>query len=429
MPDEYDSGDPTLRELLLKTHSVLIHASSEQEIIAALALCVSGPATLRLVYLDLDKTGLPARMRVTANWRGGDPWPEDPLLEHLLPPCPLIAALQTRTDPVWFVEDTPAEAALALSPFLGGAGRLAVIKLFGVAQVEQGSRWHSVAVVTWPQAGHFTREERYLLVSVCETMSAIVSHRRLYLESQENVKQLRRLDALKTEFLHTVSHELRTPLSGILTTADILLHGASGELTEEAQQDVQVILQSAQHLLDVITDILDMAQLQAGVLRITLEPVNLAQLIDETVQTIRVLAADKGLAVITTVDARLPTLQADKRRIRQVLLNLLSNAIKFSQQGAIQVEAHQEDSALVVSVQDEGIGIHPEDQAVVFEQFRRIDSLEARQAGGTGLGLPISKRLVELQGGQIWVTSEPGKGSTFYFSLPVEGPKRAHSIH
>ncbi len=431
MPNKTTFPDSTAQDTLLKTHSALIHAADEQEIIAALSLCTDDQAYLRLAYLDLDNLGNPTTMTVTANWHRGSSWPTDPLLLRALrtATCPLITMLTAEPDPVWFVEDLTGREDLAGSSLLSGAGRLVAIKLFGVDQVEQPSRWHGIGLITWLAPRPFTREERYLLITVCETAAAIVSHRRLYLQAQGNVRQLRRLDELKTDFLRTVSHELRSPLVGILTGAEGILHGSSDEFSMETRQDLEDIVQSGRHLQGVITDILDMVQIEAGMLKLYKEPANLAEVVQEAVQITRTVAEGKGLPIILDLDAELPPIRIDKQRIRQVMLNLLSNAVKFSEQGTIGVTLHREETQLVFSVRDEGVGIPPEDQAIVFNQFRRLDSQVARCAGGTGLGLPISKRLVELHQGQIWLTSQPNQGSTFSFSLPLGDNSDAHSIH
>jgi signal transduction histidine kinase len=411
------------QDILLKTHLALIHASTEQEIIAALALCADEGALLRLAYMELDDADAPGYVTVVANWRGGSSWEGDPLLRVSVTAdrCLLTAAMKDQPDPVWFVETLDGRPELHRSIQVADVGRLVAIKLFGLAHVESATRWHGIICIIWPESRPFTNDEKYIFATICETASAVVSHRRLYLEACENVRRLRRLDELKTDFLRTVSHELRSPLVGIMTMADGILQGASGDVAPEIGQDITVIFQSGQHLLAVINDILDMAEIEAGRMTLALERLDVGGVIRDALDTMRAVARAEGLTLTARLSAGLPLIRADKVRVRQVLLNLLSNAVKFSETGVIAVAAYQQGQAIVVAVEDEGIGISADQQATIFELFHRIDSKAARLAGGNGLGLPIAKRLVELHGGRLWLTSEVGKGSTFYFSLPIEG--------
>ncbi len=241
--------------------------------------------------------------------------------------------------------------------------------------------------------------------------------------AREQAEEARRL---KQQFVNNVSHELRTPLSLIVGFSEMmyLSPGSYGgvPLPKEYRGDVREIYRSSQHLLGLIDDILDMAQLEAGRMGISPEPTDLAQVILEAVDTIRPLIEGKGLELRVEIEQGLPTLYIDPTRIRQVLLNLLNNARRFTDRGSITLRAALQGEEVRVSVADTGIGIAPEDRGKIFEEFRQLDGSTTRQHDGVGLGLAISRRFVELHGGRIWVESEGrGKGSTFHFTLPVAG--------
>ncbi|MCC6974133.1 MAG: HAMP domain-containing histidine kinase, partial [Anaerolineae bacterium] len=217
----------------------------------------------------------------------------------------------------------------------------------------------------------------------------------------------------------SVSHELRTPLSGITTLSEAMLAGSSGALSEVVREDLEVIHQSGQRLLGIISDILDMAAIRAGVMRLERRPCSPERLVKESLRVVSALPLHKPIRFEAHLPPGLPPILVDCGRIRQVMLNLLSNALKFSEQGVISVRAWQEGAWVLFAVRDQGIGIPQAYQARIFAPFRRLDSETGRRAGGTGLGLPISKWLVELHGGRLGVTSEPGEGSCFTFSVPV----------
>jgi signal transduction histidine kinase/DNA-binding response OmpR family regulator len=223
----------------------------------------------------------------------------------------------------------------------------------------------------------------------------------------------------KTQFLANMSHELRTPLNAIINFTDFLGAARYGTLTERQQELQQRVLNNAEHLLGLINDILDLAKIEAGRMELFREPTDLLQMLRGVMATTMGLTKDKGLALDLELPDELPAVDADKTRIRQVLLNLLSNAAKFTEQGGITVRAIPVDGVVRISVQDTGIGIAPEHQHLVFEEFRQIDGELTRQHQGTGLGMPISKRLVEMHGGQMWLESSQGVGTTFYFTIPI----------
>lgn len=244
----------------------------------------------------------------------------------------------------------------------------------------------------------------------------------LFEEVQETAERLREVDRLKSEFLANMSHELRTPLNSIIGYAEILLMGLDGDLSEETQEDVQAIYENGQHLLDLINDILDLAKIEAGRMRLEREEIRVGALLNEVKTShLGVLQQkQKELELLVEVEDGVPSIQADYARLNQVFNNLVSNAIKFTDEGQITMRASQENGWIRLEVEDTGTGISDEDQRHIFERFRQIDGSTSRVAEGTGLGLAITQHLIEMHGGTIDVDSELGVGSTFTVRLPVQ---------
>src|SRR5213594_3849321 len=251
------------------------------------------------------------------------------------------------------------------------------------------------------------------LVSVANENADLVSELRV------NNLQLERANRLKSEFLASVSHELRTPMNAIIGYTKLMLDGLDGEMTAQQQTDLFRVAQAADNLLGLINGLLDLAKIEAGKMELNIEEVNINDVTDEALELVRPHADEKGLQVRALIPTGLPNVWADRARVRQVLANMLANAVKFTERGAVSVSAGAAEGWVTVSVADTGVGISPEAQAYVFDEFRQADSSTTRRYGGTGLGLAISKRLVTLHGGRIWVDSEVGRGSTFHFTLPI----------
>jgi signal transduction histidine kinase/FixJ family two-component response regulator len=239
--------------------------------------------------------------------------------------------------------------------------------------------------------------------------------------------ELAGLSRVKTEFLATTSHELRTPLNSILGFTRLILDGLC-ENRDEERQLLQDVYGSAEHLLNIVNDILDVAKIEAGKLRISREPVDLKEILRDAKQVVAVQANAKHLTLVDeTENVDLPAVYGDRARVRQVLINLMGNAVKFTDKGWITLKAQSfpERGFVKVEVQDTGVGIPPEKQRLLFEKFRQVDSSYTRQQGGSGLGLSISRKLLEMMGGRIKLWSAgAGCGTTVSFSLPVH-----HSVN
>lgn len=238
-------------------------------------------------------------------------------------------------------------------------------------------------------------------------------------------RQLRRVDKLKDEFLANTSHELRTPLHGIIGLAESLADGATGRLPAPTVRNLAMIVASGRRLGSLIDDLLDFSKLKHENLALDLRAVDLKPLVDVVLTLARPLVGERDLVLLNEVPPELPLALADEHRVTQVLHNLVGNAVKFTPLGQIRVLASARDGRLAVTVADAGIGVDPADHERIFLSFEQVESDEARRFGGTGLGLAVSRQLVELHGGALSVESTPGAGSRFTFTLPVAPPELA----
>ncbi len=227
-------------------------------------------------------------------------------------------------------------------------------------------------------------------------------------------------DRLKSEFMANMSHELRTPLNAIIGFSEVLLDGIDGEISEVQEIDVTHIHDSGLHLLGIINDILDLCKIEAGKMDLVKEEVDLNAVVAGVASVAKTLIKGKDIILKTQIDEKLPTIIADGKKLKQIILNLLSNAAKFTEEGEIAIKVGPaEDGYFLISVTDTGIGIKEEDMPKLFEKFRQIDMSSTRNKGGTGLGLAITKKLVEMHGGTISLDSKVGAGTTFYVKLPL----------
>jgi two-component system, NtrC family, sensor kinase len=267
--------------------------------------------------------------------------------------------------------------------------------------------------------GEYSPEVVEVLKTFATQSALAIQNARLFREIEDKSRQLEVVSQHKSEFLANMSHELRTPLNAIIGFSEVLTERMFGELNEKQEEYSKDIHASGQHLLSLINDMLDLSKIEAGRMELELSDFHLPTALDSALTLVRERAGRRSIALHTNIDNRLGQIQADERKVRQVVLNLLSNAIKFTPEGGrIEVGAAPKDGFVEVSVSDTGVGIAPEDQEAVFEEFRQVGTAD-KKVEGTGLGLTLCRKFVELHGGRIWVKSELGMGSTFTFTLPL----------
>jgi signal transduction histidine kinase len=274
-------------------------------------------------------------------------------------------------------------------------------------------------VISRNAAGAFPVAVVELLKTFATQSALAIQNARLFREIADKSQQLEVASQHKWEFLANMSHELRTPLNAIIGFSEVLGERMFGDLNEKQEEYMKDIHASGRHLLSLINDILDLSKIEAGRMELELTEFNLPATLDNALTLVRERAGRHGIALHMTVDDRLGQVRADERKVRQVVLNLLSNAIKFTPDGGrIDVRAVPGDGSVEVSVSDTGVGIAPEDQEAIFEEFRQVGTV-AKKVEGTGLGLALSRKFVELHGGRIWVQSRVGAGSTLTFMIPT----------
>jgi signal transduction histidine kinase len=283
-----------------------------------------------------------------------------------------------------------------------------------------------VIVIYRKEAQPFSDSHIALMETFADQAAIAIENARLFKELEasnreiaEKSRQIEVASQHKSEFLANMSHELRTPLNAIIGFSEVLTDRMFGELNEKQEEYLKDIYASGTHLLSLINDILNLSKIEAGRMELEVSDFDLPQAIDNALILVRERAGRRNLTLHKSVDAGVGQLRADERKIRQVVLNLLSNAIKFTPEGGrIEVGAELKDGFVEVSVSDTGVGIAPEDQEKVFEEFRQVGTAD-KKAEGTGLGLTLCRKFIELHGGRIWVKSQLGVGSTFTFTVPV----------
>jgi len=267
-----------------------------------------------------------------------------------------------------------------------------------------------------------TNRDTFLLRTVSIQATMAIQNALLFAEVKDKNAALERVNHLKSQFLATVTHELRTPLHSIISYGALILEGfVEGELTSEQEEHIQFMVNRAEDLSHLVDDMLDLSKIEADRLEVKIEPLALERLLKEVVSQLRPMANNKRLSLTLEIAEGLPLVLADGHRIRQIVLNLVSNALKFTEQGGVMIRCTLLDryDMLRVAVHDSGIGISPAALGYIFEAFRQADGSTTRRFGGTGLGLTIARKLIELQGGEVAVESIVGHGSTFAFTLPI----------
>ncbi len=278
-------------------------------------------------------------------------------------------------------------------------------------------------VVNRNTPGEFPPETVELLKTFGTQSALAIQNARLFREIEEKSRQLEVADRHKSEFLANMSHELRTPLNAVIGFSEVLLERMFGDLNPKQEEYLQDIVSSGRHLLSLINDILDLSKIEAGRMDLELTHFSVPLALENALTLIRERATRHGLGVDLAVDPGVGEIVGDERKVKQVLINLLSNAIKFTPEGGrVSVTAHLANGTVEIAISDTGIGIAADDHDAIFEEFRQVGTDYARKREGTGLGLTLARRFVELHGGRLWVKSELGRGSTFTFTLPVEQP-------
>jgi signal transduction histidine kinase/CheY-like chemotaxis protein len=292
-----------------------------------------------------------------------------------------------------------------------------------------------ISVQSIDQEGRFTEADQRLLSTIASAVGVAFHNARLFDETRQAKAAAEEADAAKSSFLSTVSHELRTPLTSVLGFAKIIRRRLEDRLfplipeddrkVQQAKQQVienlDVVVSEGERLTKLIDDVLDLAKIEAGKFTWNMATVSVSDVIERAIAATASLFETKKLNLVREIDPDLAAVNGDQDRLIQVVINLISNAVKFTDSGSITLSARLNGSEIVVGVTDSGIGIAPGDQAKVFEKFKQVGDTLTDKPKGTGLGLPICKEIVEYHGGRIWVESEPGKGSTFSFTLPLIG--------
>jgi len=274
-------------------------------------------------------------------------------------------------------------------------------------------------IVRRKAAGEFPEPVLQLLQTFAAQSVLAIHNARLFREIEEKGREIEIANKHKSEFLANMSHELRTPLNAILGYTELILDHIYGEVPEKIREVLERLEKNGRHLLGLINDVLDLSKMEAGQLTLALSEYSMGELVQTVFASVEALAAEKKLELKVMIPTDLPKGKGDEQRIAQVLLNLLGNAIKFTDEGEVRVEATVSNETFWVSVFDTGLGLSEADQRMIFEEFHQADGSSSKKKGGTGLGLSIAKRIVEMHGGRIGVESTLGKGSTFYFTLPI----------
>jgi len=386
-----------------------LDAPTVLQTIVAKAVEISG-TTAGAIYVFSNRRQV---FRMRASFGAGDELDEAMRNQKIGLDSPLGEAARRRT-PLQ-IADLRDEAQAATIDLLVRAGfrALMILPLIGPDRVI------GALVIRRREAGVFPERTVDLLQTFAAQSVVAIQNARLFGEIEEKSRQLELVSQHKSQFLANMSHELRTPLNAVLGYAELMADGVYGELGGKAQGVLGRIQVNGKHLLGLINDVLDLSKIEAGQFTIAVEPYSVGAMVQSVVAATESLASTKGLKLVPEVAPDLPSGSGDERRLTQVLLNIVGNAIKFTDKGEIVIGARRDGEMFELAVRDTGPGIAPENQAKIFGEFQQVDDSSTRKKGGTGLGLTISKKIVEMHGGAISVESEFGKGSTFRVRIPM----------
>jgi signal transduction histidine kinase/HAMP domain-containing protein len=336
--------------------------------------------------------------------------------------CPSVVAQVARDRRIEIINETEFSTIYLFEPSLPDTQAEAAFPML------IGNELVGVLDLQSTSVGRFQENDAQIFSTLAEQIAIAVRNAQLYRQQEQVAQELKRADLMKSQFLASMSHELRTPLNSIINFTQLISMGVAGPVTEEQMTMLNTSLGSSRHLLQLINDVLDISKIQAGKLGLYIEEnVNLNEEIQAVVDMAEPLlqkqnaTLEQPIRFIQDIDEDLPLTACDRRRIRQVLLNLLSNAIKFTGQGSITLSVKNRGKEFIFAVMDTGPGIPQEMQARIFEPFVQVTD-DIKHTQGTGLGLPISRSLVEAHGGELWVESNMGEGTTFFFTLPFRPP-------
>ena len=422
-----DITERKLAEEMLRRRSEYLAASSEigRLVTSTLDLNTIFTRTVKLIserfgfyyagIYSMEETGFSAVLREATGEAG------EKLKAHrhsvIVGSNSVVGKVAEKIEPM-LVNDVSVEPLFTPNPYLLDTQSEVAIPL------RIGLRIVGVIDIQSTQREAFSQDDLSVLQSLADQVAVAIDNARSYELSQQLIQDLREIDLLKSQFLANMSHELRTPLNSIIGFSRVILKGIDGPVTEMQQQDLTAIYNSGQHLLGLINDILDLARIEAGKMELNLEEVHLADMTTSVMSTAKGLVKEKPVQLLQRIPADMPAVRGDSMRVRQVLLNLISNAAKFTEGGSITIESLVQKAPTgkleaLINVIDTGPGISAEDQKKLFQAFSQVDGSATRKTGGTGLGLSICANLIQLQGGRIGVHSQVGKGSTFWFTLPL----------
>ncbi len=367
----------------------------EEDRFRTLAYSSSFPAELRVQLTD-DRERLGTEGWIPVGSTGG------------------VISLVVERRKTFHVPDVKADPAFSNSRVVRNTESRTVL---GVPMVRDGQVIGAIVLARY-QVRPFSDREIELVQTFADQAAIAIENVRLFNEIDEKGRQIEAASRNKSEFLANMSHELRTPLNAIIGFSELLIERLFGELTARQEEYVRDILSSGKHQLAVINDVLDLSKVEAGRLDLERSTFSVSQAVSDAVAFVRARAAQRHITLAEQIAPELGEIDADQRKVKQVLVNLLSNAVKFTPDGGrVGVRADQKNGEVTIAVSDTGAGIAPDELGLIFREFGQTAS--ARGHEGTGLGLALAKRLVELHGGRIWVDTEVGQGTTFTFSLPA----------